>query len=78
MVTGKKYRMKHGKKLSQQGREHNLVNNPSLLGSVSSMIGRNTFSLTFNIDVANALDIEHKESLSYEVLGKQLIIRKME
>jgi hypothetical protein len=42
------------------------------------MIGRNTFSLTFNADVASALDIGHRESLSYEVMGKQLIIRKME
>jgi hypothetical protein len=70
--------MKHAKKLSQQKREDNLVNNPSLHGSVSSMIGRNTFSLTFNADVASALDIGHKESLRYEVMGKQLIIRKME
>jgi hypothetical protein len=34
--------------------------------------------LTFNSDVATALDIGHKESLSYEIMGRQLIIRKME
>ena len=70
--------MKHAKKMSQQRREDNLVDNPSLQGSVSSMIGRNTFSLTFNADVASALDIGHKEPLSYEVMNKKLIIRKME
>jgi hypothetical protein len=70
--------MKHPKKLYQARREDALVNNPSLRGSVSSMIGRNTFSLTFNADVATALDIGHKDSLTYEVMGKQLIIRKRE
>ena len=77
-VNRQNYWMKHPKKVYQPRREDSLVNNPSLRGSVSCMIGRNTFSLTFNSDVATALDIGHKESLSYEIMGRQLIIRKME
>ncbi|HEV2877866.1 MAG TPA: hypothetical protein VGW09_11375 [Nitrososphaeraceae archaeon] len=70
--------MKHPKKLYLSRREDSSVQNPIVRGFVSSMIGRNTFSLTFNADVAAALNIEHKDSLSYEVTGKELIIRKME
>jgi hypothetical protein len=40
------------------------------------MIGKDTISLTFNIDVATALKFGHKESLRYEVTGDHLIIRK--
>lgn len=45
-------------------------------GTVTSMIGKDTISLTFNIDVATALNFGHKESLRYEVTGDHLIIRK--
>ena len=45
-------------------------------GTVTSMIGKDTISLTFNIDVATALKFGHKESLRYEVTGDRLIIRK--
>jgi hypothetical protein len=40
------------------------------------MVGKDTVSLTFNINVAIALNFEHKESLRYEVIGNRLIIMK--
>ena len=70
--------MKHPKKqLYQKFNGPTEQNNPSNSGTVTSMVGKDTFSLTFNIDVASALDIGHKETLKYEVNGDQLIIRKI-
>jgi hypothetical protein len=40
------------------------------------MVGKGTFSLTFNLDVATALDFDHKETLRYEVSGDRLVISK--
>jgi hypothetical protein len=34
-------------------------------------------SLTFNVDVARALNFTHNESLNYEIINNQLIIKKM-
>jgi hypothetical protein len=47
-----------------------------LNGTVTSMVGKGTFSLTFNIDVAAALGFDHKETLRYEVSDDRLIIKK--
>jgi hypothetical protein len=70
--------MKHPKKqLYQKFNVSTEQNNPSNSGTVTSMVGKDTFSLTFNIDVASALDIDHKETLKYEVSGDQLIVRKI-
>jgi hypothetical protein len=40
------------------------------------MIGKNVFTLTFNVDVARALNFRHNESLNYEIINNQLIIKK--
>jgi hypothetical protein len=40
------------------------------------MIGKNVFALTFNVDVALALNFKHNESLSYEIVNDRLIIKK--
>jgi hypothetical protein len=69
--------MKHPKRQSNQKFNGGLENkDASLRGSVTSMVGKDTFSLTFNINVATALNFEHKESLKYEVLGERLVITK--
>jgi hypothetical protein len=70
--------MKHPKKqfyqkLHGSTEQNNATNN----GTVTSMVGKDTFSLTFNIDVATALDFDHKETLRYEVSGDRLIIKKI-
>ena len=39
------------------------------------MMGK--MSLTFNVDVARALNFRHNESLNYEIINNQLIIKKM-
>jgi hypothetical protein len=69
--------MKHPKKqlyqkLNRTAEQNNTLNS----GTVTSMVGKDTFSLTFNIDVATALDFEHKETLRYEVSDDRLVIRK--
>ena len=70
--------MKHPKKqLHQKLNGSREQNNASNSGTVTSMIGKDTFSLTFNIDVATALDFDHKETLGYEVSGDRLIIKKL-
>jgi hypothetical protein len=69
--------MKHPKRQTTQrfnGGLENKSSSPS--GTVTSMIGKDTVSLTFNINVAAALNFEHKESLRYEVTGDRLIITK--
>jgi hypothetical protein len=69
--------MKHPKKqLHQKLNGSPGLNDALHNGSVTSMVGKGTFSLTFNIDVATALNFDHKESLSYEVNGDRLIVRK--
>jgi hypothetical protein len=40
------------------------------------MIGKNVFTLTFNVDVAHALNFGHNESLNYKIINNQLIIKK--
>jgi hypothetical protein len=67
--------MKHPKKQlrdSNRGGGQNTIQS----GAVTSMIGKETFSLTFNIEVANKLNFKHNESLDYEIIGNRLIIRK--
>jgi hypothetical protein len=69
--------MKHPKRQSNQKINGGLENkDTSLSGTVSSMVGKDTVSLTFNINVAMALHFEHRESLRYEVVGDRLIITK--
>ena len=69
--------MKHPKRQSNQKFNGGLHNrDTSLNGTVTSMIGKDTVSLTFNINVATALNFEHKEPLRYEVIGDRLIITK--
>jgi len=69
--------MKHPKRQTTQRFNGGLENkSSSLSGTVTSMIGKDTVSLTFNINVAAALNFEHKESLRYEVIGNRLIITK--
>jgi hypothetical protein len=69
--------MKHPKrqqrqKFSEGVKQSNLSQN----GTVTSMVGKDTFSLTFNSDVATALDFDHKETLRYEVSGDRLVVSK--
>jgi hypothetical protein len=70
--------MKHPKKqLYQKLHRSTEQNNAINSGTVTSMVGKDTFSLTFNIDVATALNFDHKETLRYEVNGDRLVIRKI-
>jgi hypothetical protein len=69
--------MKHPKKQLHQKLNGSAVQDNALLnGAVTSMVGKGTFSLTFNIDVATALDFDHKETLRYEISNDRLIISK--
>jgi hypothetical protein len=69
--------MKHPKKQQRQRFSEGVEqNNMSRNGTVTSMLGKDTFSLTFNSDVATALDFDHKETLKYEVSGDRLVISK--
>jgi hypothetical protein len=69
--------MRHPKRQqSQRFNEGVEQSNLSRNGTVTSMVGKDTFSLTFNSDVATALDFDHKETLRYEVIGDRLVIRK--
>ncbi len=69
--------MKHPKRQSNQKFNGGLeAKDTSLSGTVTSMVGKDTVSLTFNINVALALNFERKESLRYEVIGDRLIITK--
>jgi hypothetical protein len=71
--------MKHHKKQqhSQQKKNSNNEQNNITSGKVTSMIGKSVFTLTFNIDVARVLNFKHNESLSFNIIGNQLIIEKM-
>jgi hypothetical protein len=68
--------MKHPKRQRQRFNEGVEQSNILRNGTVISMVGKDTFSLTFNSDVATALDIDHKETLRYEVSGDKLVISK--
>jgi hypothetical protein len=71
--------MKHHKKQQhpqQKKNNSNEKNNAISSGKVISMIGKSVFTLTFNVDVARALNFQHNESLSYNIIGNQLIIKK--
>ena len=71
--------MKHHKKqqrAQQKKNDTNKQNNIISSGTVTSMIGKSVFTLTFNIDVARALNFKHNESLSFNIIGNQLIIKK--
>ena len=71
--------MKHHKKQQRQREKENNnseQNNAISSGKVTSMIGKSVFTLTFNVDVARALNFQHNESLSYNIIGNQLIIKK--
>ena len=70
--------MKHPKKQLHQKLNGSLEPNDAVHnGTVTSMVGKGTFSLTFNIEVANALNFDHKETLRYEVIDDLLVIRKI-
>jgi hypothetical protein len=71
--------MKHHKKQQRPREKENNSseqNNAISSGKVTSMIGKSVFTLTFNVDVARALNFQHNESLSYSIIGNQLIIKK--
>jgi hypothetical protein len=69
--------MKHPKRQQRQRFDESVKqSNLSSNGTVTSMVGKDTFSLTFNSDVATALDFDHKETLRYEVSGDRLVISK--
>jgi hypothetical protein len=71
--------MKHHKKQQhpqQKKNNSNEKNNAISSGKVISMIGKSVFTLTFNVEVARALNFQHNESLSYNIIGNQLIIKK--
>jgi hypothetical protein len=69
--------MKHPRRQMHQRFNEGLEQtNLSRNGTVTSMVGKGTFSLTFNLDVATALDFDHKETLRYEVNGDRLVISK--
>jgi hypothetical protein len=69
--------MKHPKRQHRQKFDVGVEkSNLSRIGTVTSMIGKDTFSLTFNSDVATALDFDHRETLRYEVSGDRLVISK--
>jgi hypothetical protein len=66
--------MKHRKKEYSSSRQQNV----NIFGDTTSMLGKDILTLTFNVDVANYLNFEHNESLSYEIAKNQLIIKKKE
>ena len=71
--------MKHYKKQQHPQQKKNSTNGKNNVissGKVISMIGKSVFTLTFNADVARALDFKHNESLSFNIIGNQLIIKK--
>jgi hypothetical protein len=68
--------MKHPKKQIHQKLGGSEINNVLHDGTVTSMVGKDTFSLTFNADVATAMGFSHNETLIYEVIGDRLTVRK--
>ncbi len=71
--------MKHHKKQQRSQHKKNNIseeNKAISSGKVTAMIGKSVFTLTFNVEVARALNFQHNESLSYNIIGNQLIIKK--
>ena len=71
--------MKHHKKQQRSQQKKNNIseeNKAISSGKVTAMIGKSVFTLTFNVDIARALNFQHNESLSYNIIGNQLIIKK--
>jgi hypothetical protein len=66
--------MKHHKKQFGSSQQHK----SNVFGNATAMIGKNILTLTFNIEVANRLDLKHNESVAYDIVNNQLIVRKKE
>ena len=66
--------MKHHKKQFSSSQQQKTT----VFGNATAMIGKNILTLTFNIEVANQLDLKHNESLVYEVVNNRLVVRKKE
>ncbi|MFL6344018.1 MAG: hypothetical protein ACJ71A_01050 [Nitrososphaeraceae archaeon] len=66
--------MKHHKKQFSSSQQQKTA----VFGNATAMIGKNILTLTFNIEVANQLDLKHNESLIYEVVNNRLVVRKKE
>jgi hypothetical protein len=66
--------MKHHKKQFGSSQQHK----SNMFGNATAMIGKNILTLTFNIEVASQLDLKHNESLAYEIVNNQLVVRKKE
>ncbi len=66
--------MKHHKKQFGSSQQHR----SNVFGNATAMIGKNILTLTFNIEVASQLDLKHNESLAYEIVNNQLVVRKKE
>jgi hypothetical protein len=66
--------MKHHKKQFSSSQQQKAT----VFGNATAMIGKNILTLTFNIEVANQLDLKHNESLIYEVVNNRLVVRKKE
>jgi len=66
--------MKHHKKQFGSSQQHK----SNVFGNATAMIGKNILTLTFNIEVASRLDLKHNESLAYEIINNQLLVRKKE
>jgi glutamine cyclotransferase len=66
--------MKHHKKQFSSSQQQKTA----VFGNATAMIGKNILTLTFNIEVANQLDLKHNESLIYEIVNNRLVVRKKE
>ena len=66
--------MKHHKKQFGSSQQHK----SNVFGNATAMIGKNILTLTFNIEVANRLDLKLNESVAYDIVNNQLIVRKKE
>ena len=66
--------MKHHKKQFSSSQQQK----SNVFGNATAMIGKNILTLTFNIEVANQLDLKHNESLVYEIVSNSLVVRKKE
>ena len=66
--------MKHHKKHIGQSQQQK----SNVFGTATAMIGKNILTLTFNIEVANQLDLKHNESLVYEIVNNRLVVQKKE
>ena len=66
--------MKHHKKQFSSSQQQK----SNVFGNATAMIGKNILTLTFNVEVANQLDLKHNESLVYEIVSNSLVVRKKE